>query len=150
MQRGLLFAVLSAGTILWAHPSAAQAVLAVGIPADVTRQGYVYGYAFDDDAETKALEICRGTKLPPGVVMPEKAPEAKKRCAIVGSFRDQCFAIAVDVPNLVPGATGVGWAIGADTRTAERQALAGCEAMAGPGRRAACEVRRSVCDGSAK
>ena len=77
-------------------------------------QGFVYGYAFDDDAESKALEICRGTKLPPGVVMPDNAPEAKRLCTIVGSVSDRCFAIAVDVPNLAPGATGVGWAIATD------------------------------------
>jgi hypothetical protein len=132
-----------------AHPSAAQA-LAVGIPPDVHGQGYVYGYAFGDDGEKQALDICRGVNLPPGVVMPNNASQAQKLCAIVGDFNNQCFAIAVDVPNLVPGAHGVGWAIAADSRTAESQALAGCEAMAGPGRRAACAVRKSVCDGSAK
>jgi Domain of unknown function (DUF4189) len=150
MQRGLGFAVLFAGTIVGAQPGAAEAILAIGIPPNITQQGYVYGYAFGADAATTALNICRGTKLPPGVVMPENAPEAKRRCTVAGSFADQCFAIAVDVPNLAPGATGVGWAIAADSLTAERQALAGCQVTAGPGRRAACEVRKSICDGSAK
>ncbi len=75
MKQTLLLAILFVCTILWTHPSAAQA-LAVGIPADVHGQGYVYGYAFGDDGEKQALDICRGVNLPPGVVMPENASQA--------------------------------------------------------------------------
>jgi hypothetical protein len=112
--------------------------------------GFVYGYAFGDDGKKKALSICRGVDLPPGVEMPKKAPEAKRLCMLVGDFTNQCFAIAVDMPNLATGAHGVGWGIAANSQRAERKALAGCEAKAGSEHRAACEVRKLVCDGSAK
>ena len=63
------------------------------------------------------------------------------------TFKNQCIAVAMDPAD---GTPGVGWAVAADLRTTEAEALAKCEATAGPGRRAACKVDSSGCDGTAK
>ena len=131
-------------TLSWPSGAAADGALAVGVPADVAKSGFDYGFTNNrssaDDAKTTALELCRK----PG---PTKSKVAMPLCAVVGSYRDQCVAVAMD-PQA--GTPGVGWAIAADKRSAEAQALAKCEATAGPGRRAACKVDSSGCDGSAQ
>ena len=88
--------------------------------------------------------------MPPGVVLPDRASEAQKRCTIVGDVADQCYAIAQDVPNLAAGVSAVGWGIATRLLTAEDQALDMCKAAASGARKAECRVTARACDGSAK
>ncbi len=143
MPTRLILPAICAGALLWAHPGAAEGALAVGVPRDVAKQGFAYSYNYNkptaDEARTGALQGCRTTKAAPD--------GAKKLCSIIETFHDKCVAVAMDP---LAGTPGVGWAVAADLRTAERVALAKCEAPAGRGRRAACKVDKSNCDGSAK
>lgn len=148
MQRAdLLIAFLFGGTLLWAHPCVADGALAVGIPPSVKSGGFVWGYGVDSDSQKQALTICRGGDAQ--IEMPKNASEAQKRCTIVGSVRNQCFAIAQDAPNLKP-VTAAGWDIAVNLLTAEDQALAMCKGMAAQERKAECRVTGRGCDGSAK
>ena len=135
-------AVLLVG--LWPLAGAAEGAIAVGLPRDVAEEGFAFGFAINearvDAARAEALRSCK-----------EESPGVDKRaqalCAVVQSFRDQCFAVAMDPQDATPG---VGWAVAADKATASRDALAKCVETAGDGRRDACEVSRAECDGSAK
>jgi len=91
------------------------------------------------EARQKALAGCRDVK--------NSTDAARSLCTIVGTFHNQCVAGAED-PDA--GTPGVGWAVAADKKTAEQQALAMCQAKSPPARRAACKVMTSGCDGSAK
>jgi Domain of unknown function (DUF4189) len=132
---------LLAGIALRPTPAVADGAIAVAQPPDVVKQGFAYGYVTDspdvNHAEAEALAKCRDTTIA-GV---------RPLCAIVKDFKNQCVAVAMD-PQA--GTPGVGWAVADDLHSAEAQALSGCEQTAGPGRRAACAVDHSSCDGSAK
>jgi hypothetical protein len=142
--RALAAALLVCGTLLPAVGHAAGA-LAVALPPDVAKGGFSYGYSNGNDdadtAEAKALNACRTTK--------DAANDAKLRnlCKVIMDYSDKCIAVSMDP---AAGTPGVGWAIAADKRTAEHDALMKCEATAGPGRAAACVVDHSGCDGSAQ
>jgi hypothetical protein len=139
----LMAVVLFSGAILWPNHSAAEGALAVGVPSDVAKQGFAYGYTNNkgsaDEARAAALETCRRPSN-------TKSAEARALCTLIGTYHNQCVAVAMD-PEA--GTPGVGWAIAANKRAAEAQALTKCEATAGAGRRAACRVDNSYCDGSA-
>ena len=90
-----------------------------------------------DDARQTAMNYCH------------KAPtngKARSLCKVIDTFSNRCVAVSMD-PKA--GTPGVGWGIGDDLRAAERLALSKCEATAGPGRRTACVVTESNCDGQA-
>ena len=132
--------VLAASAI---RPTSAVAdgALAVALPDDVVKKGFDYGYVTDysdaDKADAQALKKCGDTTID-GV---------RPLCEVIQDFKNQCVAVAMD-PQA--GTPGVGWSVAPDLRTAEAQALKKCESTAGPGRRAACAVDHSSCDGSAK
>jgi hypothetical protein len=123
---------------------AAEGALAVGLPDDVAKDGFAFGFALDkasdEEARAAALADCRAES--PGV-----DKRAQALCAPAGSFRDQCFAVAMDPKDATPG---VGWAIAPDKSAASRAALAKCVATAGEDRRDACKVTHAQCDGAAK
>ena len=125
--------------------SMAAGALAIGLPPDVAKGGFTYGYSNNNDdanhAELKALDACRTTK--------DAANDANLRslCKVIQDYTNKCVAVAMDP---AAGTPGVGWSVAPDLRTAEAQALSKCEDTAGPGRRAACVVDHSSCDGSAK
>jgi Domain of unknown function (DUF4189) len=125
-------------------PAAADGALAVGLPGDVAAEGFAYGFALDEATPEKAsagaLRDCKTET--PGV-----DPRAQALCAVVRTFKNQCFAVAMDPKDATPG---VGWAIERDKDSAARGALAKCAATAGDDRRDACEVTHSGCDGGAK
>lgn len=125
------------------RPAAADGALAVGEPADVAAEGYAYGFAVNlasDAASTKAMRDCSAES--PGV-----DPRAQRLCKIVQTFRDKCFAVAMDPKDATPGA---GWAVADDKTTAGRNALARCMETAGEDRRSYCKVTHTDCDGDAK
>jgi Domain of unknown function (DUF4189) len=143
-QRALIAAALLAGFTARPDLAAADGALAVGEPSDVAAEGFAYGFAFDqattEQASTQALGDC---KTPTRGI----DPRAQALCTVVRTFKDRCFAVAMDPKDATPG---VGWAIEDDKETAAREALAKCVATAGDDRRDACEVTHSGCDGDAK
>ncbi len=145
MKRGYqLFTVLFGCAVLWSNHVMADGALAVGLPANIAKQGFAYAYTNNKPsagaASTQALNTCRSPS-------PVKSAQARALCAVISTYKNQCVAVAEDP---VAGTPGVGWAIANNLRTAEAQALTKCEATAGPGRRAACRVDHSSCDGTAK
>jgi lipoprotein NlpI len=127
--------------ILWSHSVAADGALAVGLPSNVAKGGYASGYSYNaktmDDARATAMDFCHKS--------PTNA-KARSLCKVIETFSNRCVAVSMD-PKA--GTPGVGWGIGDDLRAAERLALSKCEATARPGRRAACAVTQSDCDGQA-
>ncbi len=140
----LLFTVLFGCAVLWSNHSVAEGALAVGVPANVAKQGFAYAYtnnkASPAEARRVALALCRSPSA-------AKSSQARALCAVINTYQNRCVAVAEDP---AAGTPGVGWSIADNLRTAEAQALAKCEATAGPGRRAACRVDHSACDGTAK
>jgi hypothetical protein len=141
------FLVLSlcCGGALAPSQSMAAGALAVGLPPDVAKGGFTYGYSNNNDdanhAEAKALDACRTTKDA------VKDVNLRSLCKVIQDYSNQCIAVAMDP---AAGTPGVGWAVANDLLSAERQALGKCMDTAGPGRRAACVVDHSSCDGNAK
>jgi Domain of unknown function (DUF4189) len=136
---------LFCGGALGPSQSLATGALAVGLPPDVAKGGFTYGYSNNNtdsnQAEAKALNACRTTK--------DAANDANLRslCKVLQDYSNQCIAVTMDP---AAGTPGVGWAVTGDLLSAERQALGKCMDTAGPGRRAACVVDHSGCDGNAK
>jgi hypothetical protein len=136
---------LFCGGALGPSQSMAAGALAAGVPADVAKGGFTYGYSNNNtdtnQAEAKALNACRTTK--------DATTDANLRslCKVLQDYSNQCVAVAMDP---AAGTPGVGWAVAGDLLSAERQALGKCMDTAGPSRRAACVVDHSGCDGSAK
>lgn len=116
----------------------AEGALAVGSTADVSKDGIAFGTAINYKtpaaARDAALEKCRGYK---------PAPKAAAECQLVGTFRRECWAIAMD-PK--PGTPGAGWAIATNKATAEQRALDACKTTAGAKRRSYCAVDSADCD----
>jgi Domain of unknown function (DUF4189) len=128
------------GPPLRVRQASADGALAVGLPADVARQGVAMGWAINfssrQEAQAQAMKDCRNFK---------DAPEATRSlCKVVESFRGQCVAIALD-PEL--GTPGVGWAVAGAQPAAEGAAMAACVASAGRDRQKNCEVAVAKCDG---
>ncbi|HEY1543789.1 MAG TPA: DUF4189 domain-containing protein [Xanthobacteraceae bacterium] len=147
IQRKATFAVMLALMALAStsvsRPAAAEGALAVGQPADVAAEGYAYGFGINlagDAASAKAMRDC--STASPGV-----DPRAQRLCTIVQTFRNKCFAVALDPKDATPGA---GWAVADDKATAGRNALAKCMETAGDDRRSFCTVTHTDCDGEAK
>jgi hypothetical protein len=142
-----VFLVLSlfCGGALGPSQSLAAGALAIGLPADVAKGGFTYGYSNNNDnadpADAKALNACRTTK--------DAVKNARLRslCKVIMDYSNVCIAVTMDP---AAGTPGVGWAIAADLRSAEALALKKCIDTAGPSRRAACVVDHSGCDGNAK
>ena len=139
----LIAAALLAGTIMHPAPAAADGALAVGLPADVAQEGFAYGFALDEPGEKAGASALRDCKTPTAGI----DPRAQAVCRVAQTFKNQCFAVAMDPKD---GTPGVGWAIADDKDSAFRAALAKCVETAGDDRRDACEVNHSGCDGSAK
>ena len=132
------------------NPAAADGAVAVGLPADVAKSGVSIGTIVNapsnDNAKASALKQCQ---TPPKLTVSGTAVTTKtyKLCKLVADFHDRCFAYAFDPQD---GTPGFGWAVEDDLIGAERVALGNCEKTAGAGRRAACKVVKSSCDGTAK
>jgi hypothetical protein len=151
MQRAyLIFAGLFVGIILSAGDCSAESKVAMGLTGNVKKDGFLWGAASGEGAEKTALNICRGITKPEDNKMPEVQTSAvHKSCKIVATFNDQCFVVVIDGDQRTP-ATGVGWAVEADSATAQRKAAAKCEAAVDKGRGVPCKVNGTYCDGSAK
>jgi hypothetical protein len=140
----ILPALFLAATMLQSCPAAAEGALAVGLPKDVAKDGFAYGYS-TGKADTKtardaALDLCRKPA-------DNRSVQARALCAVVGTFNNQCVAVAMDPGT---GTPGVGWAIAGDLASAQAGAIAQCKATAGALRREFCTVDHSHCEGTAK
>lgn len=120
-------------------PVSAEGALAIGLPADVAKDGVAFGYAVNfgsqEKAQATAMHHCRTTK--------DSTDAARALCKVVETFRGQCVSIAMDPQD---GTPGVGWAVAATKPEAEQRALQACVATAGEARRGACQISISVCD----
>src|SRR5271165_2170824 len=119
----------------------AWGALAVGVSPDnlQTAAAPAVGKATEDQAQEAALAACRTAK--------GGADQARSLCTVVGTFRNQCFALA-----------GPGWSIAADEEAARVEAVAKCRSSpctlkTGPCPpvtvSARCKVISSGCDGEA-
>ena len=137
---GAAFAlIVLAGAVLRPGLGHADAALAVGLPADVAKQGIAMGYALNhatkEAAQAEALKRCREFR---------DAPQATRDiCKIVENFRDRCVAIALD-PDI--GTTGLGWAVAKKQEMAEEIAMEKCVDTAGKKRRDFCRITFTRCD----
>lgn len=140
----LLVAVLLGFVLLQPHRAAAEGAIAVGQPKDVAEEGYAYAYSTGkadmQAARAEALETCRK----PGN---GKSDQGRNLCKVVGTFTNECVAVAMDPGT---GTPGVGWAIGGTLKLAEANAIARCKATAGAGRGEYCKIDNSRCDGERK
>ena len=128
---------------LWSSAAGAAGAMAVGVAPGGAQLGFSYGVNSDKPDETvaarDALNGCKTSK--------ESNDKARTLCKTIGTFTNQCAVIAMDPKD---GTPGVGWAIATDAASAKKQALASCEATAGPGRAGFCKVSSTRCDGTAK
>jgi Domain of unknown function (DUF4189) len=119
-------------------PAWSEGALAVGSTGNVTKDGIAFGtavnYGSSEAARSAAMEKCRGY---------QSAPKAAAQCRVVGTFRRECWAIAMD-PK--PGTPGAGWAVASDKPTAQQRALDACRTTAGAGRTEFCEADSADCD----
>jgi hypothetical protein len=132
-------AIALAGALQGGPPARADAALAVGLPADVAKQGLAMGWAFNyankEAAQAEALKRCRGFR---------DAPQATRDlCKIVESFRDSCMALAID-PDY--GTTGLGWSVNKNQEKAEDVAMDKCAETSSPKRKNFCRVTVTRCD----
>jgi hypothetical protein len=136
-----MMAVLS-GVALQPQASLAAGALALALPPDVAASGFSYGYSISypdaAQADANAVQTCQNST---------KDPNLQSLCKINQDFSDQCVAVAMDPQN---GTPGVGWAIAADSTTAQSTAIAACQNTAGASRQSFCKVDHFGCDGTAK
>ena len=117
------FLVLSllCGGVLGSSQSRADGALAIGLPPDVVKGGFTYGYSNNNadanHAEAKALDACRTTK--------DAANDVKLRslCKVIQDYSNQCVAVAMDPAAGTPG-VGWGWRMICSARNARRSANA--------------------------
>jgi Domain of unknown function (DUF4189) len=132
---------------LGSSPSRADSALAIGLPADVAGFGFAVGQSLNEssfaEARRKAVEGCYKS--------PGASEAAKKLCKVIATFRDQCFAVAID-PKA--GTPGVGWAIAETRDLADQAAIEQCRGTAGASRRDYCAISHPDvdhgCDGKAR
>lgn len=142
--RPIVFAAVLAALPFAAGPlsgtARADGALAVGLPEEGAQEGFAYGYATGlspAEAKKRALAECR---KPRG----STNRAVRDLCHTVETFDHGCVAVAMDPGN---GTPGVGWGVGEDRRSAERVAIAACHETAGEGRRLACKIDASACEG---
>ena len=136
-------ACVAAAVALSPGTARSDGALVLGIPPDIAGDGFSYGYRVNADnrrqARETAFKACSDNKV---------APEsARKLCAVVADFRNECVALAMDPKD---GTPGYGFGIAADKDTAEDRAMAFCRATAGKSRADFCKIDAVACDGSAK
>lgn len=143
--RNLMLSLSLAAGLGLALPSQVRAdgAVAVGLPADVAKEGVAFGWAINSatrqQAERDALGQCHAFLDAP--------KPTRDLCAVLRAFKDECIAIALD-PEA--GTPGVGWAVLPAKQAAEAKAMADCRATAGTAREGFCKVTTSRCDGNAR
>ena len=140
-----LLAAMAGGALLWSQPSLAVGAIAVGIAPGGVIKGFAGGHAFNaPDAEKARQGAINGCHKSTGA--PKTAQDA---CAVVATFKDQCYAIAIDPKDGTPGA---GWAVDETQAIADSEALQQCRNTSPADRKNFCIVPATNhgCDGDAK
>jgi Domain of unknown function (DUF4189) len=112
--------------LLGVSRAGAWGALAVGASPDNPETAAAVGRATEDEAREAALAACRTAK--------GGTDQARSLCTVVGTFQNQCFAVAGP-------AGGPGWSIAADEEAARVEAVAKCMIRA---RRTARRICRSL------
>jgi Domain of unknown function (DUF4189) len=137
--------VIGVAALLWSQQSSAEGALAIGIPPGGIVKGFAGGHSLNAAGMSAARDgAVNGCHKSTGASAP-----AQKACSVVASFKDECYAIALDPKDGTPGA---GWAIAETQALADEEALQQCRNTAGADRAKFCEVPSTNhgCDGSAK
>jgi hypothetical protein len=138
----VIVAAQIAGASLVASPGLADGAVALGRPANITKDGVAigvsYGFPDKEEANKRALEECRTSK--------SASETTRKLCQTIANYKDQCVAVSIDPKD---GTPGFGWAIGIDKTIAQKEALAACVASAGSTRQKFCKNSLLRCDGTA-
>jgi hypothetical protein len=128
-------------TALAVSPGAAFAMgaLAIGLPSDVSSQGFAFGISANDAnpdrAAQDAMDLCLDAK--------GASSSARAMCRVIRTLHRQCAVVAMDPQK---GTPGVGWAVASNAKTAQDRAMEKCYLSAGTDRRSYCAVSGSVCD----
>ena len=133
---------IAAAIALAMPPAAALAAVALAVgttsdPGAGIAFGYSYNYDSEEEAKRTAMESCRSY---------EAAPNAAKLCALFGSLKKGCVAMAFDPKDDSPG---MGWAVAEKREVAESRAIAACRKVAPSARRQFCKIDTIKCDGDA-
>jgi hypothetical protein len=146
MKIGAILGAWGVAALLIPQSALAFGALAVGVPADVVKDGFAYGINVDapteDVARATAVRNCKGTN-PDSQVQSQSSSPARDLCTVVKTFHHQCAAVAEDP---AAGTPGIGWGIAPTLDAATRQALDNCMATAGEGRKAFCARDAYNCD----
>jgi Domain of unknown function (DUF4189) len=138
-------AIIGTAAALWPQPSIAAGAIAIGIPPGGVVKGFAGGHSLNaPDMASARVGAVNGCNKSTGA-----SDAAKKACAVVASFKDECYAIALDPKDGTPGA---GWAIAETQALADDEAVAQCRNTSSPDRQKFCEVPSTNhgCDGTAK
>ena len=138
MSRSATLAALSLAVALYPATGRAEGAIALGLPADVARQGVAVGWSVRQpvgQAQAVALQYCRAAADAPLVT--------RELCLVVRIFVDACLAVALDPGDSTPG---FGWSVAATKAAAEAAAMRDCQQTAGAGREGFCKIDVSDCD----
>jgi hypothetical protein len=132
-----VLAIVGAATAL--SQAQAHGALAIGgNPAEAAQKGIAFGgsYNYPDEAaaNTRAMAECEKYKA---------AQSLQVECKIVMHFSHEWLAVALDP---AAGTPGFGWSVDADQETAERNALAQCQATSPDDRKPYCQITTSQGD----
>src|SRR5262249_18978026 len=118
-------------------PAAADGAIAIGATS-APEDGVAYGAVVNSptSAEARAVSLKRCRSYSP-------APAAADACASVSTFKNRCYALALDPKAGMPG---FGWSLDRTKDAARQQALENCKNVAGEDRRDFCRVIESDCD----
>jgi hypothetical protein len=147
MKTLIIIAGLNLAAITISAPASAYGALAVGVPSDVSKQGFAYGINVnsptEDAARQTALNNCKGLN-PNSQVHSQASSPAQALCTLVTTFNHQCAVVAQDP---AAGTPGIGWAVAPTLQAATDQAMNNCMATAGDSRKQYCERDSFSCDG---
>ena len=146
MRVAMIVLAAALGATVTPHQASAYGALAVGVPANVARDGFASGITVDRpteaDARESALRTCRGQD-PNARVQSQASGPAQKLCTLVTTFHRQCAVVAQDP---AAGTPGIGWAVAPTLAEATQQALDNCRATAGATRKQYCVRDGYNCD----
>jgi Domain of unknown function (DUF4189) len=138
-------AVIGLAAALWSQPGIAAGAIAIGIPPGGVVKGFAGGHSLNAADMPSAREgAVNGCHKSTGA-----SDAAQKACSVVATFKDECYAIALDPKDGTPGA---GWAVAETQALADAQAVQQCRNTSPPDRQKFCEVPSTNhgCDGTAK
>lgn len=144
-----LAVIFASSVFLSAIPAAADGAVAMGMPGGDPNNGVRTWIATNEksveEASEKAMKGCKAAKN----------AKVAAACKIVETFRNECFALAVNGGATDP-VTAVGWGFSSDSKVAVSRAVAQCELMRkGKGPTCRLDTTESekpwlFCDGTAK